>query len=227
MRAHHRPRRLDRRRDAAHRPGDDDPRRDARHGAHRRRRRRSPRSARRCAAGSPRRAPRPTRSRTSSWPPTRPCQNAIEHAYGLAPEPFDVRLACEDGAVVVTVRDRGGWRDGRSDDRGRGLPLMRALDRHGRHRAAPHRQHRRPAPRAPGGAAAGRDGLDPLNGNGSGYGGGVRTPSGTSTSSAGSTFHSRRGAPFGRHGSETCRSAGGGRVRSAAWAVLPLPHPSL
>jgi serine phosphatase RsbU (regulator of sigma subunit)/anti-sigma regulatory factor (Ser/Thr protein kinase) len=55
------------------------------------------------------------------------CQNAIEHAYGLAPEPFDVRLASEEGAVVVTVRDRGGWREGRSDDRGRGLPLMRAL----------------------------------------------------------------------------------------------------
>jgi len=55
------------------------------------------------------------------------CQNAIEHAYALSPEPFDVKLTCEDGAVVVTVRDRGGWREGRSDDRGRGLPLMRAL----------------------------------------------------------------------------------------------------
>jgi PAS domain S-box-containing protein len=55
------------------------------------------------------------------------CQNAIEHAYGLAPEPFDVRLTCDEGSVSVTVRDRGGWRDGRSDDRGRGLPLMRAL----------------------------------------------------------------------------------------------------
>lgn len=55
------------------------------------------------------------------------CQNAIEHAYGLAPEPFDVRLTCDDGEVAVTVRDRGGWREGRSDDRGRGLPLMRAL----------------------------------------------------------------------------------------------------
>jgi PAS domain S-box-containing protein len=55
------------------------------------------------------------------------CQNAIEHAYGLAPEPFDVRLTCDEGSVAVTVRDRGGWRDGRSDDRGRGLPLMRAL----------------------------------------------------------------------------------------------------
>jgi serine phosphatase RsbU (regulator of sigma subunit)/anti-sigma regulatory factor (Ser/Thr protein kinase) len=55
------------------------------------------------------------------------CQNAIEHAYGLAPEPFDVRLTCDEGSVAVVVRDRGGWREGRSDDRGRGLPLMRAL----------------------------------------------------------------------------------------------------
>jgi anti-sigma regulatory factor (Ser/Thr protein kinase) len=55
------------------------------------------------------------------------CQNAIEHAYGLTPEPFTVTLAAEDGEVVVTVRDRGGWRDRISDDRGRGLPLMRAL----------------------------------------------------------------------------------------------------
>jgi anti-sigma regulatory factor (Ser/Thr protein kinase) len=55
------------------------------------------------------------------------CQNAIEHAYGLSPEPFSVLLDAEDGAIVITVRDRGGWRDGSSDDRGRGLPLMRAL----------------------------------------------------------------------------------------------------
>jgi anti-sigma regulatory factor (Ser/Thr protein kinase) len=55
------------------------------------------------------------------------CQNAIEHAYGLAPEPFDVALAREDGDVAITVRDRGGWRDSISNDRGRGLPLMRAL----------------------------------------------------------------------------------------------------
>jgi PAS domain S-box-containing protein len=55
------------------------------------------------------------------------CQNAIEHAYGLSLEPFQVVLEREGEAVVVTVRDRGGWRDTRSDDRGRGLPLMRAL----------------------------------------------------------------------------------------------------
>ena len=55
------------------------------------------------------------------------CQNAIEHAYGLAPEPFDVALARENGEVAITIRDRGGWRDSVSNDRGRGLPLMRAL----------------------------------------------------------------------------------------------------
>jgi PAS domain S-box-containing protein len=55
------------------------------------------------------------------------CQNAIEHAYGLSPEPFQVALDTEAHEIVITVRDRGGWRDGSSDDRGRGLPLMRAL----------------------------------------------------------------------------------------------------
>jgi PAS domain S-box-containing protein len=55
------------------------------------------------------------------------CQNAIEHAYGLTPEPFTVTLEAADSEVCVTVRDRGGWRDRISDDRGRGLPLMRAL----------------------------------------------------------------------------------------------------
>ncbi|HEV3001965.1 MAG TPA: ATP-binding protein, partial [Solirubrobacteraceae bacterium] len=55
------------------------------------------------------------------------CQNAIEHAYGLSPEPFDVELSRSDGDVVIAVRDRGGWREQVSEDRGRGLPLMRAL----------------------------------------------------------------------------------------------------
>ncbi|MDQ3741696.1 MAG: SpoIIE family protein phosphatase, partial [Actinomycetota bacterium] len=55
------------------------------------------------------------------------CQNAIEHAYGLSLEPFDVELSRDDGSVVIAVRDRGGWRDSVSEDRGRGLPLMRAL----------------------------------------------------------------------------------------------------
>jgi anti-sigma regulatory factor (Ser/Thr protein kinase) len=56
------------------------------------------------------------------------CQNAIEHAYGLSVEPFDVELSRDDdGAVRIAVRDRGGWRESVSEDRGRGLPLMRAL----------------------------------------------------------------------------------------------------
>ena len=55
------------------------------------------------------------------------CQNAIEHAYGLVPEPFEVELERTDAEVIIRVRDRGGWREGSSTDRGRGLPLMRAL----------------------------------------------------------------------------------------------------
>jgi PAS domain S-box-containing protein len=55
------------------------------------------------------------------------CQNAIEHAYGLTPEPFTVTLTGDEGELTIVVRDRGGWRERVSDDRGRGLPLMRAL----------------------------------------------------------------------------------------------------
>jgi PAS domain S-box-containing protein len=55
------------------------------------------------------------------------CQNAIEHAYGLSAEPFTVTLDADDAEITVVVRDRGGWRERISDDRGRGLPLMRAL----------------------------------------------------------------------------------------------------
>jgi PAS domain S-box-containing protein len=54
-------------------------------------------------------------------------QNAIEHAHGLGREPFEVELVRDGDDVVVHVRDRGRWRDGSSGDRGRGLPLMRAL----------------------------------------------------------------------------------------------------
>lgn len=54
-------------------------------------------------------------------------QNAIEHAHGLGREPFEVELERDGDDVVVSVRDQGRWRDGASDGRGRGLPLMRAL----------------------------------------------------------------------------------------------------
>ncbi|UGS37610.1 SpoIIE family protein phosphatase [Capillimicrobium parvum] len=54
-------------------------------------------------------------------------QNAIEHAHGLTRAPFEVQLERDGDDVVVSVRDRGRWHEGSSDDRGRGLPLMRAL----------------------------------------------------------------------------------------------------
>lgn len=56
-------------------------------------------------------------------------QNAIEHAHGLGSEAFEVELEREGGDVVVSVRDRGRWRErvGGTRGRGRGLPLMRAL----------------------------------------------------------------------------------------------------
>jgi PAS domain S-box-containing protein len=54
-------------------------------------------------------------------------QNAIEHAHALTPRPFSVELQRDDGSVTVVVRDRGAWREGLSENRGRGLPLMRAL----------------------------------------------------------------------------------------------------
>jgi PAS domain S-box-containing protein len=54
-------------------------------------------------------------------------QNAIEHAHGLAPEPFEVELERDGDDIVVSVRDRGSWKETATEDRGRGLALMRAL----------------------------------------------------------------------------------------------------
>jgi PAS domain S-box-containing protein len=54
-------------------------------------------------------------------------QNAIEHAHGLGSEPFEIELEREGDDVVVSVRDRGRWRERSGGNRGRGLPLMRAL----------------------------------------------------------------------------------------------------
>jgi anti-sigma regulatory factor (Ser/Thr protein kinase) len=54
--------------------------------------------------------------------------NAVEHAY--AGHPGLVYLAAESGASTlrVSVRDDGGWKPTkRSEERGRGLPIMRAL----------------------------------------------------------------------------------------------------
>jgi anti-sigma regulatory factor (Ser/Thr protein kinase) len=54
-------------------------------------------------------------------------QNAIEHAHGLSRRAVEVRLQREAGRITVTVRDEGTWKRPRRSDRGRGLPLMRAL----------------------------------------------------------------------------------------------------
>jgi anti-sigma regulatory factor (Ser/Thr protein kinase) len=55
--------------------------------------------------------------------------NAVEHAYRGGPGElvFDARLAA-GRELTVTIRDRGHWRAVPAPgDRGRGLPLMRAL----------------------------------------------------------------------------------------------------
>jgi PAS domain S-box-containing protein len=55
------------------------------------------------------------------------CQNAIEHAYELGADLFDVVLERSGRDVSITVRDHGGWKTTTSPDRGRGLELMREL----------------------------------------------------------------------------------------------------
>jgi anti-sigma regulatory factor (Ser/Thr protein kinase)/putative methionine-R-sulfoxide reductase with GAF domain len=55
------------------------------------------------------------------------CANAIEHAYGPGPAEFFLDAEYDGPSVTFTVRDEGAWRPPRGSDRGRGLPLMRAL----------------------------------------------------------------------------------------------------
>jgi anti-sigma regulatory factor (Ser/Thr protein kinase) len=55
------------------------------------------------------------------------CANAVEHAYAPGPEAFEVEAVQAEGAVEVTVRDRGQWRRARGTHRGRGMPMMEAL----------------------------------------------------------------------------------------------------
>jgi anti-sigma regulatory factor (Ser/Thr protein kinase) len=55
------------------------------------------------------------------------CANAIEHAYAPGPAAFELDLFHEDGRIRLIVRDRGRWRPPRGQNRGRGLPMMRAL----------------------------------------------------------------------------------------------------
>jgi anti-sigma regulatory factor (Ser/Thr protein kinase) len=55
------------------------------------------------------------------------CTNAIEHAYAPGPAGFELTAELVQGRVRVAVRDRGNWRAPRGTNRGRGLPMMRAL----------------------------------------------------------------------------------------------------
>jgi len=58
------------------------------------------------------------------------CANAVEHAYGPGPRSFDLDASAAGAHVTVTIRDHGRWRPPRGTNRGRGLPLMRALMEH-------------------------------------------------------------------------------------------------
>jgi serine phosphatase RsbU (regulator of sigma subunit)/anti-sigma regulatory factor (Ser/Thr protein kinase) len=54
--------------------------------------------------------------------------NAVEHAYNGSPGTVRVSARLADGAFVVSVEDEGTWKPAqRREERGRGLPLMRAL----------------------------------------------------------------------------------------------------
>jgi serine phosphatase RsbU (regulator of sigma subunit)/anti-sigma regulatory factor (Ser/Thr protein kinase) len=53
--------------------------------------------------------------------------NAVEHAYAPGMAAFAVDAEHAEGEIIVTVTDRGRWREARGQNRGRGLPLMRGL----------------------------------------------------------------------------------------------------
>lgn len=54
--------------------------------------------------------------------------NAVEHAYAGAPGVVRVQAQAADDVLTVTIEDEGKWKPAqRRDERGRGLPLMRAL----------------------------------------------------------------------------------------------------
>ena len=55
------------------------------------------------------------------------CANAVEHAYGPGRAEFELDALYASGRVCLTVSDRGRWRPSRGNNRGRGLPMMRAL----------------------------------------------------------------------------------------------------
>jgi anti-sigma regulatory factor (Ser/Thr protein kinase) len=54
--------------------------------------------------------------------------NAVEHAYAGTPGLVHVRAELQDEVLTIVVEDEGKWKPAqRRDERGRGLPLMRAL----------------------------------------------------------------------------------------------------
>jgi len=54
--------------------------------------------------------------------------NAVEHAYPERPGIVRLRVANGGGALHVTIEDDGRWKQAQKrEERGRGLPLMRAL----------------------------------------------------------------------------------------------------
>ena len=55
---------------------------------------------------------------------TEACANAVEHAYGPGDAMIDLSAELDEGEATVTVRDRGGWREPRGGNRGRGIPVM-------------------------------------------------------------------------------------------------------
>jgi serine phosphatase RsbU (regulator of sigma subunit)/anti-sigma regulatory factor (Ser/Thr protein kinase) len=56
------------------------------------------------------------------------CNNAIEHAYGQDPGLIHLLLEHRKGTLAIRIQDRGGWQPtSPSFERGRGIPLMRAV----------------------------------------------------------------------------------------------------
>ena len=53
--------------------------------------------------------------------------NAIEHAYSPGTATFEIAANVDDDTIVVTVCDKGHWREPRGRERGRGIGLMKAL----------------------------------------------------------------------------------------------------
>ena len=56
------------------------------------------------------------------------CNNAIEHAYRAEPGLIRLVIDYREGTLAIRIEDRGGWQPkSPSFERGRGIPLMRAV----------------------------------------------------------------------------------------------------